>query len=361
MNRNQKEIMVLCDSEEDYVSRLADYMNTKVGFPFEVYAFSDMQAAASFMDSREITLYLGPDIGAFTGGKSIHARQVLFFSETLGEDTDGEARVCKYQGADDLIRNVLEEYAKRNKESAPERPENSRNFFTAKETGEEPGAEGGANPEHTCIIGVCSPVGRCGKTEFAITLGEFLARRKETLYINLEDYRGLLPPGREEDETPDLIDLIYYLREDPGSIELRLAGMTKTLQRLDLILPADTPMDLSQVQSEEWGQLLDILAGSGKYAYLILDIGNRIEQILAILPKCSEIYLPAVDEEDAKQKIRHFMRTLSVAGLEDVKERISPVCLPQTALSGKSDPLRQLMKGEMGEYIRKLLRRQNRI
>ena len=361
MNRNQKEVMVLCDSEEDYVSRLADYMNLRTGFPFEVYAFSDLQAAASFMDSRETALYLGPDIGAFTQGNRIHARQVLFLSETEGGEADGEASICKYQSADDLIRNVLEEYAGRSRTSVPEVSGGRLTLPSASAAGSVRGMEEEEASDPVCIIGVCSPVGRCAKTQFALALGELLARRKETLYLNLEDYRGILPPRTGEEDAPDLIDLIYYLREDPQSIALRLAGMTQTLHRLDFILPADTALELAQVQLEEWGRLLEILAISGKYAYLILDIGSRIEQIRAILPKCSEIYLPSVEGEEARQKVRHFMRTLSLAGLEGVKEKIHPVCLPKTVLSGKADLVRQLLKGEVGEYVRKMLRAQNRI
>ena len=41
------------------------------------------------------------------------------------------------------------------------------------------------------VIGVYSPIGRSGKTTFAITLGQVLAKEKETLYINMEEFSAL--------------------------------------------------------------------------------------------------------------------------------------------------------------------------
>ena len=41
------------------------------------------------------------------------------------------------------------------------------------------------------IIGIYSPVNRCLKTSFALTMGQLMARDRKTLYVNLEDCSGL--------------------------------------------------------------------------------------------------------------------------------------------------------------------------
>ena len=41
------------------------------------------------------------------------------------------------------------------------------------------------------MIGVYSPIGRCGKSSFAFTLGQVLAREEKVLYITLEEFSGL--------------------------------------------------------------------------------------------------------------------------------------------------------------------------
>ena len=40
---------------------------------------------------------------------------------------------------------------------------------------------------------VYSPVKRCGKTCFALTLGQILAKRQSVLYLNLEECAGFRP------------------------------------------------------------------------------------------------------------------------------------------------------------------------
>ena len=39
-------------------------------------------------------------------------------------------------------------------------------------------------------IAVYSPVGRTGKTGFALALGKEIAKKRRTLYLNLEEYSG---------------------------------------------------------------------------------------------------------------------------------------------------------------------------
>ena len=42
----------------------------------------------------------------------------------------------------------------------------------------------------TEIIGIFSPLGRCLKTSFALTLGQILAKERAVLYLNMEEYSG---------------------------------------------------------------------------------------------------------------------------------------------------------------------------
>ena len=63
----------------------------------------------------------------------------------------------------------------------------------------------------TEILGVFSPLGRCLKTSFALTLGQILAKDKAVLYLNMEEYSGfeeLLGKGFAH----NLSDLLYYVQ-----------------------------------------------------------------------------------------------------------------------------------------------------
>ena len=61
----------------------------------------------------------------------------------------------------------------------------------------------------TRIIGVYSPVGRCGKTSLALAMGQLLAREEKLLFITLDTFTGFFPVFVDEQWKRDLSDLIY--------------------------------------------------------------------------------------------------------------------------------------------------------
>ena len=50
------------------------------------------------------------------------------------------------------------------------------------------GAAGGIRAGLAKVLGVYSPVGRCLKTSFALTMGKLLAQEERVLYPNLEEF-----------------------------------------------------------------------------------------------------------------------------------------------------------------------------
>ncbi len=77
--------------------------------------------------------------------------------------------VYKYQATSDVVREVLACYGEE-KSYLPAA------FPVMKKTTE--------------ILGVYSPLSRCLKTSFALTLGQILAKKKAVLYLNLEPFAG---------------------------------------------------------------------------------------------------------------------------------------------------------------------------
>ena len=74
------------------------------------------------------------------------------------------------------------------------------------------------------VLGVYSPVGRCLKTSFALTIGKLLAQEERVLYLNLEEFSGLSVLMKEEYKS-DLSDLLYFY--NGGSYNsLRLSILT---------------------------------------------------------------------------------------------------------------------------------------
>ena len=122
------------------------------------------------------------------------------------------------------------------------------------------------------ILCVYSPVNRCQKTSFALTLGQILAEEDRTLYINLEDFSGMSALMNEM-FTGSISDLLYYYRQGQCSWA-RLSSMIYTWGDLDYIPPARYPEDLSQTEGGYLAGFLSDLAKTSVYRMIVVDAGQ---------------------------------------------------------------------------------------
>lgn len=93
------------------------------------------------------------------------------------------------------------------------------------------------------IIGIYSPAGRTQKTLFALTMGQILAKERAVLYLNMESYSGferLLECSYDR----GMSDILYYARQENQGIIYKLGGMVQSMQNLDYLPPAASPMDI---------------------------------------------------------------------------------------------------------------------
>ena len=108
------------------------------------------------------------------------------------------------------------------------------------------------------ILGVYSPLGRTGKTSYALALGQILAVRYSVLFLNLEAYSGfedLLSCSFER----NLGDLFYCIRQKKGQPAVQLAAMVREAGGMQYVPPVTIPEDVEQVTQEEWQVLFEEL------------------------------------------------------------------------------------------------------
>ena len=103
-------------------------------------------------------------------------------------------------------------------------------------------------------MGIYSPIGRCGKTSFSLTLAHMLGKSQGVLFISLEEYSGfskLVCGGYEQ----DLSDVFYLYRQGDFNW-LKLKSLILSHGNVDYIPPAAYGEDLDQAQPEEIAGLL---------------------------------------------------------------------------------------------------------
>lgn len=323
-------ILAVCDLEEQYAKQLMEYLNLKKNIPFEVRAFSDVEKLKEYAVTTEIDVLLISEEAMYDDLESYVMGQIFVLSE--GEDISqvrGYKSIYKYQTTDNILREVFCYYADSDIALAPMK----------------------AQTTDIDMIAIYSPVKRTLKTSFSITMGQIIAEKKKTLYINLEDYAGFNDLFRISYMT-DMSDLMYYISRDKPNFIWKLASMVQSMGGLDYIPPALSPLDIRNIKKEQWIRFLQSLKGCG-YEAVILDMGEAVDGIFDILRMCKRIYTPTRDDGISYAKIEQYEALLKIMGYEDVLEKTRKLSF--SYFEGLEKGLDRLVYTDLGIYARKLL------
>lgn len=327
-----EKILAVWDVDACYAERFADVVNQKEKVPFTVVPFTSLEALREYAKGHVIEILLVSGAVPEKQLKEFGARSVITLAE--GEIVSSEGSypsVYKYQSTDSVIREVMAYYC------------------------EKPQPMLVAVGHRAKVIGVYSPVARCLKTSLALTMGQQLARDGKVLYVGFEAFSGFgsLLHG---DGKGNLSDVLYFFRQQSFSV-LRLKSIVYNWKDMDYIPPVKYPEDLEQLTGDEAAKLVERLASECGYEYIIVDLGQVICSMMPLLEQCDIVYMPIKEDGVSSAKLEEFDQYLSVSHQEDLKQRILRVKLPYHSSFGRKDTyMEQLLWGELGDYVRKLLK-----
>lgn len=289
---------VICDQEQQYARNLLQRFGRNKDTGFQMYLFHSLEELRRFTEKKKIHLLLIGEEYPYKEREKIPAKnRFVLVKNTQSALGKGETGVCRYQSAECIWAQILEEEIKK-RERYPQSVIRSKGQ----------------------LIGVYSPIHRIGKTRFALELGRKLAEKEPVLYLNLEEYSGndyYFPekPGYH------LGDLLYYVKQNKESLGIRISMMVGQHEKLDYILPMPYIQDIRAVRAEEWLELLEDILEQCIYEKVILDLGDSVDGLFQILDRCESIYTPYIGEKAAVAKLRQYTENLRRAGLERVLEK----------------------------------------
>ena len=336
MKRN---IFAVCDLEVDYALNFMDYMNRK-NIPFEIQAFTSAEKLIDYGTHTHIELLLISGRAMCSEIRDLDIGKIVILSEGVhSPELDQYPSVYKYQSSSDVFRAVMACYGAE-KKTVSDRP------AVLKKTTE--------------VIGVFSPLGRCLKTSFALTLGQILARDRAVLYLNMEEYSGfeeLMGKGFEH----NLSDLLYYVRQDNQNLLYKMNSMIQTVNNLDYIPPVQMPADIRTTSWKDWERLLQMIILDSSYEVIVLDIGCGIDENFQLLDLCKKIYMPVLSDAVSRCKIAQFENLVRIWDYPQILEKTEKISPPFHMVTCPSPAyIEQLMWSELGDYVRNLLRKENR-
>ena len=325
----KRRTIALCDDDEKYIVKLQENLEQKDNFPFSVSTFTGVEKLKKSLTDTDYELILAEE-KAFDELKKDQKLQkgnyLLVLLKERGSINASDDFIWKYQAADRIRKDILKICSEKG---------NSDVVF-------------GTAEERTRLIGVFSPVGRDIQTSFSLLLGQFLAKKKKVLYLNLEPFSGLSGMSGFDPES-DLTDLIYYLESGKDKMRCKLESMVGNIGGLDYVSPAFSFLDLSQVTGENWILLLESIINTGKYDYLIVDLSEIIRGMLDILRECDVVYTITGREGLAPSRIKQYEELLKQLENNDILEHTRKVEMP--TFSMLPSDLSELPYSELAGYV----------
>ena len=332
----KKNIFAICDQEETYLLRLADYLSNRSNVPFDIQAFTSVENLMAYEKEHSIELLLIAERTFRREVMTLRTGRTILLSEGMASPTPGEyPSVYKYQAAGALLRDVMGIYA------------------------DAPGEGAAAYPvlkKETQVYAVYSPIRRCLKTSIALTLGLLLAEEKPALYVNLDPFPGL-SSLLGVDFSGSLGDILYDIREEKKGLIHQINSIAHALGRLDILPGVRLPWDLCEALYEDWKKFIAVITRETAYGVLILDIGCEIDGLPDILEECDYIYMPVLKDRVSQEKLREFDSLLEKMGRHALAARItrlSPALQPE--IPPDLPYAQALLHGPLGAYVRKLLK-----
>ncbi len=344
----RKNILALLDSEPGYAVRFMEYVNRKRFVPFDVHAFTEKEPLRLYMEGHQVEVLLISEKDYEASDKEWPAESVILLTDEPRPDGRPPS-VGKYQSAVDVMRGVMR--------------------LSGVLPSEEPVFSGLSSrivKMPARVVGVFSPVGRCLKTTFSLTMGMILARSRPTLCLNLESCSGLAGRLHASWES-SLADLIFYIREGEQDLGGRILPLIQNVGDLALLPPVTDGRELYSVRREEWHALFAGIRNQSAYEYVVADLGDVPMSCPEILDECDFIYMPVAEDSQAKEKLKEYEgRLLPGADESDILERIrkiSPAGLMRNfdghGTGNDAEWLQSLPYGPVGQMARELLEKES--
>lgn len=312
--------IVICDREINYAQNLMENIVERKEFAVKVYVCSTWENVKMLSEETMIHILIVDEECAKKDRRDVRAEQTIVL--TTGSSTEtypNENCVYKYQCVDQILSEILETYFEKTNENMMK----------------------SLKKKSVKVYAVYSPIHRAGKTRFAVAFGRELAKRRKTLYLNLEEYFGF--GGMFEQTTSgNLGDVLYYTKQENNNFGIRLGMMVKTIEELEYIPPMPVNLDLKEVNWEEWKNLLKQIMENSLYEVIVLDIGESIQGIFQMLGLSDKIYMPILEDAISQGKLRQYEEMLERMQLYSLTEKTVTFVVPEDA----EGYVRQLLKEE---------------
>lgn len=199
------------------------------------------------------------------------------------------------------------------------------------------------------LIGMFSPIGRSGQTSLGLSLGQYLAKKYRTLYVNLDCYGGIATDMLNTPCSGDLSDLLYSINNDSKDIATLIGGSCGEINGLDVMPNMSGHNDLISITYPEWRNFLRHIEDSTDYEFVIMDMSKAIQGLTELIVLCHMLIVTVTEDNVYKERLESFRSELD--GIDDMVDNIKYVSVPYM----KPGMTYFGYMSEIGEYAKELV------
>lgn len=330
--------IAIYDSEADYALKLAEYFRLKNGLNYSVLVFTDYNSLKNYLSENEIDMLLISEEFCMYIEELQNVPNLFILTDgNIDTALKQYTSLYKYQSADRILRDVMSCYAL----------SSSKEKITV------------STSTPAKIIGIYSPVKRCGKTSLALAYGCIVSMTENSLYINFEEYSGF-SFFTDDIASGDLSDLLYFYRQNPSNIGKKLVALSRIYHNLNYIPPMQFSYDIKNMEGEDLNHFIHAVSQTEQYQNIILDISDSLKDVPTLLSACDKIFMPSTKDAISQLKIDEFFKSISTLNNSSIKDKTEIITLPYADFSIFSDTatshdfMEKLLFSKFGTYIREL-------
>ncbi len=317
---------VICDREEAYVERFTALLNERKLVPWRIEGVTDPESLEEFCRTHRVEVLLMEEELFRERTGQFAAKKTLLLTALPSRET--EDILFKYQSVVEMMEKIM---CCQKEEAMP------------------------VSIHPVQLVGIYSPVKRCQKTLFALSMGQILAKEQAVLYLNFSSLSGLQVLLGKEQEA-DLSDLLYLMAQGRKKPDIWKTRCIQTINNLDYILPVQSPADLHDTDASAFSEILRILRESGDYRTILLELDESCPACLSLLQECSAIYMPVEEDTLSAAQLGQYEQLLGRMGSSSVLKKTIRIRPPwHSGMGEKGQFVEQLVWGELGDYVRRLL------
>lgn len=331
-------LIAICDEDSDYANSLAAYFRIKGSLALDIQVYTNYERFLEYANEHQVDIIIIQENFFDSLTNFSHNNLFILRENQNREDIDDPHKIYKYNSAEEILRIIMANYD-------TSQPTSLLSFHRYRKSK---------------LIGIASPIGRCGKTSLGLSLGLKLSQNHSCLFICFDECSPLrISLFKKELMHSSFADILYYFFQNMDISDNRIISCFQTFQGMDYIPPSDQLGTYSELNSDDITNFIVNITELGRYDYIIVD-WSSFSFDYSTLKVCDCILVPTLD--DNKYSIDKTTIYFDILNQQYKENRIEikKLTLPYIDFSSTSSEYSFLLTSQaMGNFTTNLIQELN--